>query len=122
MAARVLIAVIAACLVALIALSVRPPDPMHTTVGKLSERSESPSPGRHRIANAGWGVRHAHFLVFVPQIHTRYPVVLNLEPGESDAGETYTGHVVGLVTEPVPGCPCEPPFVYVTGCRSCPAD
>lgn len=120
--ARILIAVIAACLIALIAISIRPPEPTPTTIGKLSERSSDPLPGLYRIDNAGWGARHGVYIVFSPQVDTRRTVVICLAPGESAECESFTGTVSGIQLEPVPGCPCDPPFVYVTGCRSCPAD
>lgn len=120
MACRVLIAVAFACLVVLFAIAVRPPDPPRTTVGQLSA-SLVTTPGLYRIGNAAWGVRDGDYLVFRQPAAGRLPVVMLIAFTEGQP-DTFTGFVEWVSFAPVPGCSCPPPFVYVTGCRSCPND
>lgn len=120
MACRVLVAVAFACLVVLFAIAVRPPDPPRTTVGHLSANPTSP-PGLYRISNAAWGVHAGDYIVFRQPAAGRMPVVMLITFAEGNP-DTFTGFVEGVSSVPLPGCPCDPPFVYVTGCRSCPND
>lgn len=120
MACRVLIAVAFACLVVLSAIAFRQPDPMRTTIGQLSASPDT-SPGLYRISNAAWGIRSGDYLVFRQAAAGRMPVVLHITFTEGGA-DTFFGTVEGVSFVALPGCPCPPPFVLVTNCRSCPND
>ena len=108
---RLIAATVAACIVVLVALSVRPPDPIPVTVGQLSD-SFRPD-GFYRVSNANWGVRHGDYVVFMPQIPTRHPVVIRLRSGEPADSLVYVGSVRTIRDNPLPGCPGAPPFCLV---------
>ena len=111
-----LLAAACACLfvIVMICLS-NPQTPRHVTLGQLATKDPAVSAGPLKISNCVGGTWHGSYLVFPAGHESRYPVVFSLVIAMPSTTTTFTGDCVGVRVTPLDGCPCEVPFVLVSG-------
>lgn len=91
----------------------QPPDPVNVTLGRLADKGNDFRKRMLVVENAGGGERMGRFLVFRSNAKDRNTVVFELR-NDNASGTMFSGYCQGIRTEPIQGCPVDPPFVYVT--------
>lgn len=88
------------------------------TIGKLSDRDRDHDhrPAWYHITNAATGEKAGRYLTFLTKNDTRYHVVFDLSNPSADVAgvDTWVGFVEGVRVSKIPGCSCDPPFVFVS--------
>jgi hypothetical protein len=119
MVVRVTAAFIAACLVVLFALSLQPAPPLTVTTGDISSKLFRHERITYRVTNAIPLTFHGPHAVIRSPIPTRHPVVFRLGYGQIVPKDctVLIGRFERIQTEPLPGCPIDPPFVLIIDAR-----
>lgn len=114
---RFLVAAWAGVLIVVVFCVWLPGPPYRVTLGQLATKLTDRPVGPVKVLNCSGGVRHGNFYVFKAPNETRYPVVLVLD-ADVPTGDVmvFVGSCAGIRVTPMAGCPCETPFVLVTGC------
>lgn len=102
----------------MLGLSCQQPKPIRMTSGEFSSKSVGHAHPRQTfiITNFG-GVQTGRYIVCKSDVDTHYHVVLSLGTiATIPAGTTtFTGTCEGVRVTPIAGCPCETPFLLVSG-------
>lgn len=91
------------------------PGRQSVTLGQLATKDPPTPLGHVLVSNCVGGTRHGRFIVFKSPVEFRYTVVFVLVSDAATEGTVFDGSCVGVRVTPMADCPCDPPFVLVTG-------